>query len=407
MSWKQVQCTLEKYPGTPGGHLYLADSTSADLTAYRGQVQCVYMDPPYLTGEKFVYRCRIGREGWETGKPRIELPTFNDNFDKDEYLAMLRGALMQAKMLLKETGSLFVHLDSRMSHYARILCDEIFGERNFQNEIIWAYQTGGRAEKHFSRKHDVILFYRMSRASYFDISAVPLSRNEHRQNHMRRCVDESGRAYRTIRSNGKEYVYYDDDPVFPGDVWDDVSHLQQKDPQRTGYDTQKPIALLDRIIRCSTRPGDLVADLFCGSGTALEAAALLDRKYLGVDLCPHAAAVGAKRLMEHGLQLHLPSGVEGACLQAEVAPGIGLIDIFIRGYAAPGLPAAASGTDGIDRVSAGFLENGKFVSYASYARKKQEPEIPESLQIPQLRGDMALLVGDVLGRTTCWAWQDD
>ncbi|MBO2516767.1 MAG: hypothetical protein CW338_05730, partial [Clostridiales bacterium] len=377
MSWKQMPCTLEKYNGAPGGHLYLGDNMQTDLSDYAGQVQCVYMDPPYLTGEKFVYRCRVGREGWENGKPRIELPTFSDNFSKEEYLSMLRGSLLQAKMLLKETGSLFLHLDSRMSHYARILCDEIFGERNFQNEIVWAYQTGGRAEKHFSRKHDVILFYQMSRASYFDITAVPLSRAEHRQNHMRRAVDDTGRAFRSIVSGGKEYIYYDDDPVYPGDVWDDVSHLQQKDPQRTGYDTQKPIALLDRIIRCSTRPGDLVADLFCGSGTTLEAAALLGRKYIGVDLCVHAVAVAAKRLADKGLRLHLTSGVEGAELDADVAPGIGISDICIRDYSAPGIPPVASGTNGIDRVAAGFLKDGRFSAYDSYVRKKQDPELPE------------------------------
>lgn len=102
------------------------------------------------------------------------------------------------------------------------------------------------------------------------------------------------------------YTYYDDEPVFPDDVWTDVSHLQQKDPQRTGYDTQKPRALLDRIIRCCTRPGDLVADLCCGSGTALVSASENGCRYLGLDLSRHAISVSRKRLMDSALDIRCP-----------------------------------------------------------------------------------------------------
>ena len=125
---------------------------------------------------------------------------------------------------------------------------------------------------------------------------------------MKRQVDEHGRAYRTIRSGGKTYTYYDDDPVYPGDEWTDVSHLQQKDPQRTGYDTQKPLALLNRIILCCTKENDLVADLFCGSGTTAVAAAQAGRRYLMLDSDERAHAVTRKRLLGTALTISVPSG---------------------------------------------------------------------------------------------------
>ena len=113
---------------------------------------------------------------------------------------------------------------------------------------------------------------------------------------MRRHVDPDGRVYRSIRSGGRVYTYYDDDPVPPTDVWDDVSHLQQRDPQRTGYDTQKPLALLERIVRCASREGELVFDPFAGSGTTLEAACRLGRRFLGVDKCPLVPNILRRRL---------------------------------------------------------------------------------------------------------------
>jgi adenine specific DNA methylase Mod len=264
MVWVQTDCKQETHGSGRQGDLLLQDARG-DFSRWAGHAACVYLDPPFMTGDDFYMRMRVGEKGWTTGKNPLVLPVYSDRFaSKQAFLDLLRPALETSKALLKDSGSLFLHLDSRMNVYARLLCDEIFGETNFVNEIIWAYQSGGRSMKRFSRKHDTILFYRKSREQYFDISAVPLPRNENRSNHMRRSVDENGRPFRSIRSGGKTYIYYDDDPVYPGDVWADVSHLQQKDPQRTGYDTQKPLALLNRIILCSTRPGDLVADLFAG-----------------------------------------------------------------------------------------------------------------------------------------------
>ena len=131
----------------------------------------------------------------------------------------------------------------------------MFGAEQFLNEIIWAYESGGRSKKTFSRKHDTVLMYAKTKKYRFDITRVPLDRQSKRRNHMARGIDENGRLYSYIRSNGKEYRYYDDEPVYPGDVWTDISHLQQRDPERTGYATQKPLKLLERLLRPVTNRG--------------------------------------------------------------------------------------------------------------------------------------------------------
>ncbi len=401
MDWVQVDCKQEIHGGGRQGDL-LCQDIRGDFSRWAGQAACVYLDPPFMTGDDFLMRMRVGEKGWATGKNPLLLPAYSDRFStRQEYLALLRSALEASKALLRDTGSFFLHLDSRMSAHARLLCDEVFGETNFMNEIIWAYQSGGRSMKRFSRKHDVILFYRKSRAQYFDITAVPLPRSENRSNHMRRAVDENGRSYRSIRSGGKTYIYYDDEPVYPGDVWTDVSHLQQKDPQRTGYDTQKPIALLTRVILCSTQPGDLVADLFAGSGTTAAAAAQEGRRFLASDSAPLALSVCRKRLLDKEMTVTAPCGAPGAAMRAEFEPGIAYHDVRLLDYRTPD-GCGVTGLDAVDQWSVGFYRDGVFRCQASAARRKQTPALPDALQLPQLRGQAAILISDVYGNRSVW-----
>lgn len=415
MEWRQTECARETLCGEhTGGVLMQQDLRTADLSEFAGKVQCVYLDPPFFTGDEFHFRMRIGEKGWSNGNQSITLSAYSDSRTggRAQYLLLLREALKVAHTLLSDTGALFLHLDSRMNAYARLECDAVFGENNFVNEIIWAYQSGGRAKKHFSRKHDVILFYAKSRALYFDITRVGVPRKDNRSNHMRRTVDEHGRPCRTIRAGGKVYTYYDDEPVFPDDVWTDVSHLQQKDPQRTGYDTQKPRALLDRIIRCCTRPGDLVADLCCGSGTALVSASENGCRYLGLDLSPHAISVSRKRLLDTSLDIRVPFAQNAAAMRADIMTGLGYYEVQLLDYTLPeGLPEDAvlqpkdlciSGLDAVDQWSVGFLRNGVFNVYASTARRKQTPALDASLELPLLRGNVAISIVDVLGNRTLW-----
>ncbi len=419
MIWQQVDCDREFLVSDhAGGVLMQGDVRALDLSEYAGKVQCVYLDPPFFTGDDFFFRMRIGDEGWKNGSQLLTLNAYSDSRSagRGAYLALLREALEKARALLSNTGALFLHLDSHMNAHARLLCDEVFGESNFINEIIWAYQSGGRAKKHFSRKHDVILFYAKSRALYFDIARVAVPRKDNRSNHMRRTVDEQGRACRTIRAGGKIYTYYDDEPVFPDDVWADVSHLQQKDPQRTGYDTQKPLALLNRIVRCCTRPGDIVADLFCGSGTALAAAADSGCRYLGVDMNEHAISVSRKRLLGTALELRAPFDRVPGALHAEIVPGIGFYDVLLKSCDFDfTLPEGASiqpaglrldGLNGVDQWSVGFIRGGVYKAYVSSARRKQTPRLETTLELPMLHGRIAISVVDVLGRRTLWAAAD-
>ncbi len=406
MSWVQVECDREIHLNGSQGHLLLRDARG-DFSPWAGQATCVYLDPPFMTGDDFFMRMRVGEKGWMTGKNILTLPAYQDKFSgKAEFLGLLREALENAKALLSEEGSLFLHLDSRTAAHARLLCDDIFGESNFVNEIIWAYQSGGRTMKRFSRKHDVILFYRKSRSQYFNIQAVPISRGENRSNHMRRSIDEQGRPYRSIKSGGKTYIYYDDDPVYPGDVWTDVSHLQQKDPQRTGYDTQKPLALLKRIILSTTRKGDLVADLFGGSGTTAVAAAEEGRRFLSSDVGTLSLSVTRKRLLDTAMTVEAPTGTPGAVMKAEFDPGIAFHDAHLIDYQTPE-GASVTGLDAVDQWSVGFYRDRTFYVQANAARAKHTPALQTTLQLPQLRGVPAVLISDVLGNRSVWIQEEN
>ena len=367
---------------------------------YAGKVQLIYLDPPFGTGHSFSMRVRVGEKEWKTGSGTLVMESYDDDLNVDNYLSLMRQTLTACKKLLSETGVIYLHVDYRMHARLRLLMDEIFGEANFLNEIIWSYQTGGRARKFFSRKHDIILFYRKTKKYYFNLEAVPVSRVDARRNHMKRHVDADGRVYRSIHSGGKIYTYYDDDPTFPGDVWDDVSHLQQKDPQRTGYDTQKPVKLLERIILSSSAPGDLVCDLFTGSGTTLEAASTHGRRFLGVDKSPYSLQVSRRRLIGRTASYIAPPCEGNPEVDASVSLGIAYYDVTLEKYQLEaGVSSRSfSALDAVDSWSVGYLRNGVFVAMAHDVRLRHAPALRRVLQLPVLEGQPCLRVSDVLGR---------
>ena len=208
------------------------------VSKYEGKVQLIYMDPPFFTGQVFRYQQRVGEGGWKGDMDRIiSHIAYIDRYDREEFFATMKEIFSYAHKLLSVDGSLYVHIDYRTSAYLKVMLDDIFGEENFLNEIIWHYKSGGRAKKYFSRKHDNILFYRKSKEYYFDIEAVGVPRGTDRRNNMKKNIDDDGKVYWSIKSAGKEYRYYADDKIYPSDVWDDIPHLHQK-IERTGYDTQ-------------------------------------------------------------------------------------------------------------------------------------------------------------------------
>lgn len=307
----RMVCTSERHASAGPGEFILARAEDALLEAlvrYRGRVQVIYLDPPFGTGD--VFHCKVG-----AGRTALSLPAYADDMDEPDYLTWMRGILTGARELLGPGGSLYLHIDYRMSAKLRLMLDDIFGAQNFMNEIVWCYKSGGRATRYYPRKHDTILFYRKSASVYFDIASVGRPRGPEKRNHMKRFISEDGRVCFSIRSGGKTYTYSEDSPVYPSDVWDDIEHLQQKDKERVGYATQKPEALLNRVILASSRPGDLVCDLFSGSGTTAAAAAKLGRRFLAVDASPIALYTLRARLLRQASERSLLDGESGLTFQ--------------------------------------------------------------------------------------------
>ncbi|MBE3558796.1 MAG: site-specific DNA-methyltransferase [Ktedonobacteraceae bacterium] len=266
------------------------DFLLALLADLRGMVDLIYIDPPFMTGRTFA-----------AGQQLAFSDHWNNNMDA--YLQWLYETLLLLYELLADDGSLYIHLDWRCAHYARIILDEIFGSTSqgtgpgFKNEIIWHYRSGGRTARYYARKHDTLLLYTKSARYCFHSERVARQRGAHRRNHMRKLVDSNGHISWTIRSAGRTYTYDEEAPMQITDVWSDISHLHQRDPQRTGYTTQKPEALLERIIQVSSEEQDLVLDCFCGSGVTPIVAERLGRRWLAGDSSALAISTTCQRLL--------------------------------------------------------------------------------------------------------------
>ncbi|MDO4547060.1 MAG: site-specific DNA-methyltransferase [Clostridia bacterium] len=409
---RRVNVSVDKTSGGgEPGVFYHADSAEIMpelLERYAGKIQMVYLDPPFATGRKFDMRMRVGAKDWKSGAASFTLPAYEDNLSTDDYLNLMRRVLTGARELLKDTGTIFLHIDSRMHAYLKIIMDELFGMKNMLNEIIWTYQTGGRAKNYFSRKHDTILFYRKTPRYYFDMKAVEVIDPGYRTNHMKKGVDADGRPYRSIKSGGKTYTYYDDNPVFPSDVWSDVSHMQQRDPQRTGYDNQKPLGLMHRIIKCSTRPGDTVCDLFAGSGSTLDAAHGLDRAFVASDISPMSMYVVRKRLCTAPVEFRFEPDRGSPSVKLSVRLGIGHYIVTLEDYRMePGLADQFSGMDAVDNWSVGYVKGETFSQEAAHTRSRSNPELNRELWLPSFEGTAAVRIGDILGRNFYYVFDKD
>ena len=262
------------------------------LPEFAAKANLIYIDPPFMTGRTFTSGTRLAySDKW------------NNNLDV--YLQWLYETFASLYLLLAHDGSLYVHLDWRVTHYARVILDEIFGSDpnargpGFKNEIIWHYQSGGRSLKTYARKHDTILLYTKSAHYCFHPERIGERRGSQKRNHMRKRIDTDGHVYWTIRSAGRIYTYDEDQPMTPSDVWSDISHLHQKDPERNGFATQKPAALLERIILASSEENDLVLDCFCGSGVTPGVAEQLSRRWIACDQSELAIRLTRERLLAH------------------------------------------------------------------------------------------------------------
>ena len=226
--------------------------------------------------------------------------------DMGAFLCFMAVRLLEMRRVLRDDGSIYLHCDPTASHYLKELMDAVFGKRNFQNELIWCYNVGGKSKKRWARKHDTILFYTKSRKFTFNGNQVGIPRETGTKSFGGRIgVDESGRKYqdKIVKKTGKIYRYYLDAPKIPEDWWTDINSLQSGVKERTGYPTQKPLALYERIVLASSNPDDIVLDPFCGCATTCVAAERLkeNRQWVGIDIWNKAHEVVIERLQEEGL----------------------------------------------------------------------------------------------------------
>ncbi len=273
----------------PADRLVCADALEVLRALPDAHVDLIYIDPPFATG-----RLMRGASGsYDDRTPGGLAP----------YLAWLQPILVEIHRVLAARGSLFVHLDSRAVHHARVLLDEIFGAARLVNEIVWCYSVGGRSARAFGRKHDTILWFARDADHRFFPDAVRVPRRA--GSHMKIERDDDGRAVQVKRDRktGRLYRYPVHEGKVPEDWWTDIETLNRSDRERTGWPTQKPEALLERLIAAASEPGGRVADFFSGSGTTAAVAHRLGRRFLAVDASPEACEVTRKRLAAVGCEL--------------------------------------------------------------------------------------------------------
>lgn len=273
----------------PSGRIILADNLPVLRAMEDESVQLIYADPPFNTGKtQSRTRIRVARDedgdrtGFQGARYRTTVLGRSGYDDRHpDFLAFLEPRLREAHRVLAPTGSLFLHIDYREAHYCKILLDEIFGRASFMNEIIWAYDYGARSKRKWPAKHDTIFWYAKDPGAYTfnydEMDRIPYM--------------APGLVGREKAARGKT----------PTDVWWHTI-VSPTGGEKTGYPTQKPLGVLERIVKVHSNPGDTVLDFFAGSGTTGEAAARHGRQYLLVDSNPEAAQVMARRLGGFGVE---------------------------------------------------------------------------------------------------------
>jgi DNA modification methylase len=278
------------HPDLPANRLIWGDNLHVMRQLPSESIDLIYIDPPFFSGRQYNIifgdqnEVRSFTDIWEGGMPG--------------YLIWLNARLYEMKRLLKKTGSIYVHCDWHASHYIKVEMDKIFGHGNFLNEIIWHYSAGAVGKKHFGRKHDTILRYGKTKdvAFYPDNVRVPYADST-----LQRLMYSGARerdVEKVLKRGGK----------VPTDVWE-IGIVQGNSAERIGYPTQKPEALVERIIKASTQEGDVVADFFCGGGTTPAVAQRLGRRWIACDQSRVAVAVTADRLIRGAQQLQMDLAV--------------------------------------------------------------------------------------------------
>ena len=249
-------------------------------------IDVIYMDPPFFTQET---QTLSNKEGVEY--------SFADSWENmNEYIEYIKVRLQECKRVLKKTGSIFVHCDRNASHYLKIVLDEIFGVANFQSEIIWTYKRWSNSKKGLLNNHQSIFFYSKTKNFKFNTIYTDYSETTNVDQILQdRIRDEKGKSRYKVDENGRVVMGKAKKGVPLSDVWE-IPYLNPKAKERVGYPTQKPIILLEQIIKLVTDENDVVLDPFMGSGTTVVASKLLNRQYLGFDIKKNAVNLTLERL---------------------------------------------------------------------------------------------------------------
>jgi DNA modification methylase len=367
---------------SPTNQLYLGDNLAvmtALLPEYEGRIDLIYADPPFFTNRHFP--ARIGR-GEDSRKPaEWQLAEgYADHWkDLDEYIQFLYERLALMHRLLAPNGTLYLHLDWHADAYARLLLDELFGAEHFLNEIIWAYHGPSPIRSAFNRKHDTILVYTKSATYTFNADAV---RVPYDQTTVKTFAASKKAGFGKVPDLARGKV--------PEDWWyfPVVARLHN---ERTGYPTQKPEALLERIILASSNPGDLVADFFCGSGTTPLAAARHGRRFLAADGSLRAIHTARTRLVREkappfGIWTEkLFTSTEKPLFSFDRFPG----EVRICGENLPAYWELDPNWDG-----------KTFHSYAQASLPLRDGDLPRSLPLPPHSGIICLRAVTTAGEQT-------
>ena len=332
-TWSELYPPTARYPSETQGRLILGDNLPvmlALLPEYEGKIDLIYADPPFLTGKAYQARIGHGEDSRDPGRWKT-VQSYQDTWrDGGEYLDMLYPRLELMWRLLAPHGSLYLHLDWHASAYARILLDDIFGPDRLLNEIVWVYHGPSPIRSAYNRKHDTILVYTKSKDYTFNVDDVR--------------VPYSPSTVKTFASS--ERAGFGKKPNLergkvPEDWWY-FPVVARMHSERTGYPTQKPEALMERIILASSNPGNLVADFFCGSGTTPSVATRLDRQWIACDPEPTAMQTCYRRMVStEGVKPFRLEGSESSALSESLAPEISyelesdklfiqLVDVFHR-----------------------------------------------------------------------------
>lgn len=281
------------------------------LKKYRGKIDLIYIDPPF--DSKADYKKKIEIKGIgkaESDSSSFEEKQYGDIWSNDEYLQFMYERLILLRELLSDTGTIYLHCDWHKSHHLRLIMDEVFGMDNFKNEIIWAYKSPSPTKDTFPAKHDTILRYSKTQDNKINSDEIRVPYDQATLN--RRKYAETSKG--GIGFSGKDFNEYlkgmvpcdwwNDIPFAEGDFWNDIpSGGQISRNELMGYPTQKPEKLLERIIKASTKPSDIVFDCFMGSGTTLAVAMKLGRRFLGADINLGSIQTTTKRLLSISSEL--------------------------------------------------------------------------------------------------------